>query len=571
MINIYQLFPRVFGNKTTTPEANGSIQTNGCGKFSDIDNQAITAIRDLGITHVWLTGIIRHATLTSYEKYGIPDCHPGVVKGRAGSPYAITDYYDVDPDLATNVDERLQEFKALVKRLHQQKLKVIIDFVGNHVSRQYQSIAKPTGTPDFGEFDNKEVVFAPTNNFYYLPGQALVLPVIENKITDINSHAEYHEMPARVTGNDCFRADPASTDWYETVKLNYGIDFTGEKQTFFDPPPPTWNMMLDILKYWAQMGVDGFRADMAEMVPVEFWKYAISQLRQQHPEIIMIAEIYRPDLYKPFIDAGFDFLYDKVGLYNRLNDILRYGQAAESISICWKMLDVRDNRMLRFMENHDEVRLASQHFMGNPFKALPAVVVSALMHRGPFMVYNGQECGEKATGAAGYSGDDGRTSIFDYTHMPSVQAWINDGSFDGGKLNKDQLELLSFYRKLLTMRRDMPAFQTGAFYDLMWANPWYTDFDPRFVYAFMRFTLNQRLVIVTNFHTTESRSMRLNIPIDALLKADIPIEKGEQWLAVNLLKPSEKIVFKPSELPEEGLKISLTPSETAIYELHPIY
>jgi glycosidase len=260
MINIYQLFPRVFGNKTTTPEANGSIQTNGCGKFSDIDNQAITAIRDLGITHVWLTGIIRHATLTSYEKYGIPDCHPGVVKGRAGSPYAITDYYDVDPDLATNVDERLQEFKALVKRLHQQKLKVIIDFVGNHVSRQYQSIAKPTGTPDFGEFDNKEVVFAPTNNFYYLPGQALVLPVIENKITDINSHAEYHEMPARVTGNDCFRADPASTDWYETVKLNYGIDFTGEKQTFFDPPPPTWNMMLDILKYWAQMGVDGFEA-----------------------------------------------------------------------------------------------------------------------------------------------------------------------------------------------------------------------------------------------------------------------------------------------------------------------
>jgi len=247
--------------------------------------------------------------------------------------------------------------------------------------------------------------------------------------------------------------------------------FFGFMQAFFDPPPPTWNMMLDILKYWAQMGVDGFRADMAEMVPVEFWKYAISQLRQQHPEIIMIAEIYRPDLYKPFIDAGFDFLYDKVGLYNRLNDILRYGQAAESISICWKMLDVRDNRMLRFMENHDEVRLASQHFMGNPFKALPAVVVSALMHRGPFMVYNGQECGEKATGAAGYSGDDGRTSIFDYTHMPSVQAWINDGSFDGGKLNKDQLELLSFYRKLLTMRRDMPAFQTGAFYDLMWANP----------------------------------------------------------------------------------------------------
>lgn len=569
MINIYQLFPRVFGNKTTTPEANGSIQTNGCGRFSDIDNQAIAAIRDLGITHVWLTGIIRHATLTSYSKYGIPDCHPSVVKGQAGSPYAITDYYDVDPDLAVSVPDRLDEFRALVKRLHQQKIKVIIDFVGNHVSRQYQSIAKPEGTPDFGENDNKEVVFAPTNNFYYLPGQKLVLPEQHYPLTETTE--AYEEFPARVTGNDCFRSDPAATDWYETVKLNYGIDFTGEKQSFFDPPPPTWDMMLDILKFWARMGVDGFRADMAEMVPVGFWKYAITHLRQQHPEIIMIAEIYRPDLYKPFVDAGFDYLYDKVGLYNRLNDILRYGQAAESISICWKMLDVRDNRMLRFMENHDEMRLASKYFMGDPFKALPADVVGALMHRGPFMIYNGQECGEEASGEAGYSGDDGRTSIFDYTIMPSVQAWMNDGSFDGGGLSKKQQELLSFYRKLLTMRRDMPAFQTGAFYDLMWANPWYTDFDPRFVYAFMRFTLNQRLVIVTNFHTTESRSMRLNIPIDALLKADIPIEKGEQWLAVNLLKPADKIVFKPVELPEEGLKISLAPSESAIYELHPIY
>jgi len=569
MINIYQLFPRLFGNKNTSAAFNGDIETNGCGRFTDISNEAVKAIKELGITHVWLTGVIRHASLTSYSKYGIPDCHPSVVKGRAGSPYAITDYYDVDPDLAVSVPDRLDEFRALVKRLHQQKIKVIIDFVGNHVSRQYQSVAKPAGTPDFGEHDNKDVVFAPTNNFYYLPGQKLMLPEQRNDLTVTTE--PYVEFPARVTGNDCFRADPGINDWYETVKLNYGIDFTAERERHFEAVPSTWLMMSDILHYWADMGVDGFRADMAEMVPVEFWKWVIGRLRSRHPDLVMIAEIYRPELYRPFIDAGFDYLYDKVGLYNRLHDILRYGQAAESLSICWKMLEVRDNRMLRFMENHDEVRLASQHFMGDPFKALPAVVVSALMHRGPFMVYNGQECGENAEGAKGYSSDDGRTSIFDYTHMPSVQAWMNDGSFDGGGLNKKQQELLSFYRKLLTMRRDMPAFQAGAFYDLMWANPWYTDFDPRFVYAFMRFTLNQRLVIVTNFHATEGRTMRLNIPIDALLKADIPIEKGEQWLAVNLLKPSDKIVFKPAELPEEGLKISLPPSESAIYELHPIY
>jgi glycosidase len=571
MTNIYQLFPRVFGNRINSAEIYGNIETNGCGRFADITNDAIKAIKELGITHVWLTGVIRHATLTSYKDHGIPDCHPSVVKGRAGSPYAITDYYDVDPDLAVSVPDRLDEFRALLKRLHAQKLKVIIDFVGNHVSRQYMSVSNPTGTIGFGENDDSSVVFSPQNNFYYLPGQKLVLPEQQNALADAAATEAYEEFPARVTGNDCFRADPGINDWYETVKLNYGIDFTAERERHFEAVPSTWLMMSDILHYWADMGVDGFRADMAEMVPVEFWKWVIGKLRSRHPDLVMIAEIYRPELYRPFIDAGFDYLYDKVGLYNRLHDILRYGQAAESLSICWKMLEVRDNRMLRFMENHDELRLASAHFMGDPFKALPAVVVSALMHRGPFMVYNGQECGENAEGAKGYSGDDGRTSIFDYTHMPAVQAWMNDGSFDGGGLNKKQQELLSFYRKLLTMRRDMPAFQAGAFYDLMWANPWYTDFDPRFVYAFMRFTLNQRLVIVTNFHTTESRSMRLNIPIDALLKADIPIEKGEQWLAVNLLKPSEKIVFKPSELPEEGLKISLTPSESAIYELHPIY
>ncbi|MBU1010451.1 MAG: alpha-amylase [Bacteroidetes bacterium] len=570
MINIYQLFPRVFGNKVSQEVHFGSIESNGCGKFSSVDHKALEAIRELGITHVWLTGVLRHASMTDYSAFGIPRNHPQVVKGRAGSPYAITDYYDVDPDLADDVPSRLKEFKSLIDRMHENKLYVMIDFVANHVSRQYHSVAKPKGVAEFGEHDDPAVVFSPSNNFYYLPGQALVTPV--SKSAELASYDEpYTEFPAKVTGNDCFRPNPSVNDWFETVKLNYGIDFTGEKQTYFEPIPPTWHAMAEILHYWASMGVDGFRADMAEMVPAAFWKWAIGKLKADFPDIVMIAEIYRPDLYKPFIEAGFDFLYDKVGLYNRLHDILRYGHAAESLSICWKMLEVRDHRMLRFMENHDEMRLASSKFLGNARKALPAVAVSALMHRGPFMIYNGQETGEKGTACPGHSCDDGKTSIFDYTHMPAHQAWMNEGAFDGGKLNPEQQYLFNYYKQLLRFRLDLPALHSGSFYDLMWANPWYTDFDPRFVYAFMRFTLKQRLIILSNFNDSDSRNMRLNVPIDALLKADIPIEQGEQWLATNLMNPADKIVFKPADLPEEGLHISIGPLETAIYELQPIY
>jgi glycosidase len=567
MINIYQLFPRLFGNKTTQTIINGSITQNGCGKFTDISHEAIAAIKELGITHIWLTGIIRHASLTSYTEFGIPKSNPTIVKGIAGSPYAICDYYDVDPDLANKVDERMKEFHHLINRIHQQNLKVIIDFVPNHLARGYKSIAKPAGIKDFGEDDNTSQCYSKDNNFYYLPGETFTSPIALAEPFSIEP--SFNEYPAKATGNDCFAANPTVNDWYETVKLNYGCDYENHLQSEDDYVPDTWQKMLQILEYWAEKGVDGFRVDMAEMVPSVFFEWMIPKVKNHFPAVTFIAEIYQPHLYKTFIDAGFDYLYDKVGMYNRLYDVLCYGHAAESISICWKMLDGKDDKMVRFMENHDEIRLASRHFVGDPFVALPAVTVSALMHRGPFMIYNGQESGEKAEGISGFSGDDGRTSIFDYCTMPQHQHWMCGGSFDGDQMHPEQKKLFSFYKKLLHLRLENEAFSQGEFYDLMWANPWYTEFDPRFVYTFLRYTDNQKLLVVVNFHQTESRKMRVNIPEDAIKLAGLAAQNNEFWLADNLLDNEPAVIFEPENLPMQGIRLTLEPMETAVFELYP--
>ncbi|MDP2236189.1 MAG: alpha-amylase family protein [Bacteroidales bacterium] len=565
MTNIYQLFPRVFGNKSVHNVFNGTIESNGCGKFNDINEKAIDALKELGITHIWLTGIIRHAKLTDYSVFKIPSSHPAVVKGRAGSPYAIKDYYDVDPDLAINVPNRLVEFEQLIERIHSAGLKVIIDFVPNHLAREYKSIAKPLGVSDVGENDMTWMSFSPDNNFYYLPGQSFIPPQRAESL--YNSETTYTEQPAKVTGNDCFTATPGINDWFETIKLNYGVDFGNAMEQHFDPIPDTWHKMLHILKFWAEKGVDGFRSDMAEMVPVAFWRWVISELKSEFNDLLMIAEIYQAGLYHDFINAGFDYLYDKVGLYNRLTDVTLHGHSAESISSCWKMTENINEKMLRFMENHDEVRLSSQYFLNDPGKALPAVAVSALMHSCAFMIYNGQENGEKAEGAVGFSGDDGRTSIFDYCHMPQHQRWMNNGKFDGGRLLLEQKLLREKYKKLLRMRLELPAFREGKFYDLMWANPWYTEFDPRFVFAFLRFTEKQILLVVVNFHPAENRKMRVKIPQDAIQLSRIDDSSEGLWKAANLMKTEEVIPFLIEELPTVGIHLSIGPLQTGVYEL----
>ena len=310
---IYQVFTRLFGNNRIPTRVNGSIHDNGCGKMADFTTKALNEIKKLGATHIWYTGIIEHATQTSYADSGITPDHPAVVKGKAGSPYAIKDYYDVDPDLATKVPNRKQEFQNLVNRTHKAGLKVIIDFVPNHVARQYHSDAKPQGVTDLGENDDTHLAFSPQNNFYYVPGTPLQGHIDLHQ----NAPTAYEEMPAKATGNDRFDAWPAQNDWYETVKLNYGVDYLGGRSCHFDPVPDTWVKMRDILLYWAATGIDGFRCDMAEMVPVAFWHWAIPQVKEAHPALIFIAEVYNPGEYRNYIHEGhFDYLYDKVGLYD---------------------------------------------------------------------------------------------------------------------------------------------------------------------------------------------------------------------------------------------------------------
>ena len=497
-MNIYQLFPRLFGNKQTDFHFNGSKAENGCGTFNDIDETALNAIKDLGITHIWLTGILKHAS----ESIGT---HPDITKGRAGSPYAVNDYHAVVPDLGAMVD-----FEKLVGRIHEKGMKVIIDFIPNHLARQNKG-------------------FDPCN-FYYCEGQSFVSP---RRIAE----QPYEEFPAKATGNNVFAPNPSINDWYDTVKLNYDEH-------------DTWEKMLEILRFWCGKQVDGFRVDMAEMVPVAFWQWVIAELRNDY-QPVMIAEIYQPDLYKPFLEAGFDYLYDKVGLYNTLERVLCEGHEAKEISQVWKDLDEMDAHMLRFMENHDEKRLASPQFVENAFAALPAVSLSALMNTGPFMVYNGQESGENAAGEVGYSGDDGRTSIFDYCHMAQHQKWMNDGRFDGGQFDDTQKKLFAYYRKLLHFRQEHSAISEGKFYDLMWCNPWYMNFDPQFVYAFLRYSESERLLVVVNFNRSEARDVEVKIPHDALA----------------LMGRSKANEFDMNDFASEMHAVHLEPSETKILDL----
>ena len=159
---IYQLVVRYFGNTNTTNKVNGHIDVNGCGKFADVNAAALTSLKALGVTHIWLTGVLRQATLTSYDELGLPADNPNIVKGFAGSFYAVRDYFDVCPDNAVDPVQRLLEFEALVSRIHDAGMKAIIDLVPNHVARSYQSVVKPELS--FGAHDDQSTFFAPGNH-----------------------------------------------------------------------------------------------------------------------------------------------------------------------------------------------------------------------------------------------------------------------------------------------------------------------------------------------------------------------------------------------------------------------
>ncbi len=528
---IYQLLPRLFGNKTMVNKTYGTIEENGVGKFNDIDDAALEAIKQLGVSHIWYTGVIEHALITDYSKFGIPKDNPDVVKGRAGSPYAIKDYYDVDPDLAVDVPNRMKEFDELVARTHAHNMHVIIDFVPNHVAREYHSDVKPDNVKDLGESDDNTVSFKANNNFYYLPETTFKVPSEYHSLRQEEDPA-YEESPAKATGNNKFVPNPDVNDWFETVKLNYGVDIQGEGKTYFDPVPDTWNKMRDILLYWTNKKVDGFRCDMAEMVPVEFWGWVIPQVKAVNANIIFIAEVYNPDEYHNYIEKGkFDFLYDKSLLYDNLRLMMKGERSTIEIANIQKRLSGINDHMLHFMENHDEQRIASQSFAGDMWKGAPAMVISATIDQGPMMIYSGQEVGEPALGVEGFQGDDGRTTIFDYWGVPQHQKWMNDGKFDGGKLDAENKQLRMLHADVLNLAATSPAFTKGEYVDITEFNVKAGNF-PENTHAFIRVSGHDRYLVINGFNN-EDQDVSVQLSPEAV-KA-LNFKKDEAYIAHDML------------------------------------
>ena len=510
---VYQMMFHLWGNKQTELVRNGSYQTNGVTKFKDVSDVALKALKNKGITHVYATGLIEHATMENFAAFGSPIDHPSVVKGRAGSPFAIKDYYDVNPFLADEPAKRMEEFKAMLKRFHANGLKLVIDFVPNHLARQYSSDQKPQGVIDFGVNDNKHVAFDVNNNFYYLPGTQFSVP--EGVHPPVPVNIPYIEIPAKVSGNNVFSPQPSINDWFETVKLNYGVDYQNGNQNHFDPIPNTWLKMHEVLSYWTDLGVDGFRCDMAEMVPVEFWTYAIGKIKKQNPKIIFIAEIYQPDRYRDYIfKGGFDYLYDKVGLYDGVRRLMQQKPEATCADITrvWQH-ESGDfaNHMLRFLENHDEHRLNTPAFAANNFwSTIPGMVITASLHDGPLMIYMGQEFGEKANEIEGYNEADDRSSMFDFWRVETHQRWMNGGKFDGGQLTGDEKLIDAFYQDLFKRISTSEAISKGAFFDLQYAQ--LDNYPSKKVYAFLRYTGKDRLLIISNFDANHAQTFDIQIP-----------------------------------------------------------
>ncbi len=549
-IIIYQVLVRLFGNGNSRLTCNGDLSQNGCGKMADFTDKALTGIKRLGATHIWYTGIIEHATQTDYRRYNIRPDHPDIVKGKAGSPYAIKDYYDIDPDIAKDIPERMKEFEKLVTRTHRAGLKVLMDFVPNHVARQYNTDAQPNGSVPLGAHDDVSLAFSPYNNFYYIPQTELHLQF------DVKGCAQdpYQEYPAKATGNDRFDAYPNVNDWYETVKLNYGVDYLDGRAQHFNPVPDTWNKMLDILLFWASKQIDGFRCDMAEMVPVEFWEWAIPQAKAKYPDLLFIAEIYNPAEYKNYLFQGkFDYLYDKVGLYDTLRAIVCGNQSATAITTAWQRLDGIERRMLNFLENHDEQRIASDFFAGEARKAIPALIVSACMNTSPMMIYFGQEFGERGMDSEGFSGLDGRTSIFDYWSVSTIRRWRNEGKFDGHMLTDEEKHLSDIYRRILNLCNEEKAIACGDFFDLMYANLNGWRFNEHKQYAFLRKHEDELLLIAVNFDANPV-NVAINIPAHAF--EYLQAKPLDYYQATDLLNGGELTInflpTRPTEMDIDG-------------------
>ena len=501
---IYQMLPRLWGNIGGKNIKNGTLKDNGCGKFSSIDTISLEYLRSLGVSHVWYTGIIRHATAEDSD--GCTPSSADWVKGRAGSPYSITDYYDVNPYLADEPENRMEEFHKLVERTHAAGLKVIIDFVPNHVARDYGRFAAshpaPTGMAALGESDDKSVHWKDSNDFFYYPGIPLALPI---------QNQTYMEMPAMASGNS-YTSSPGVNDWYDTIKLNY-----------CDSHTETWEKMYDIVNFWAGQGVDGFRCDMVELVPPAFFKWLISRIKKDRPDLLFVAEVYQKTLYSKYIrEIGFDLLYDKSGIYDTLRAIVEKNakdsgvpvedwQSAKRITWNWQSLGDLQPYMLNFLENHDEQRFASDFFGCDARNSYAALYTALYLNNAPFMLYAGEEVGECGMDNEGFSGRDGRTSIFDWWAPSSLTRLYKYIHGEKEALTPEEESMLDTYRKALKFAAEDNAVSKGTVYDLCYCNYASDGFNPDRHFAFLRDFEDETLLIVCNFSKNDA-DMKISIP-----------------------------------------------------------
>lgn len=583
---VYQVFTRLFGNTNTNNKPWGTIAENGVGKFADFDDKALSELKELGVTHIWYTGVPHHAVINDYTEFGISNDDPDVVKGRAGSPYAVKDYYNVNPDLAIDVENRLEEFKALVNRTHKHGMKVLIDIVPNHVARNYEGKSNPQGVEDFGARDDTSVEYSKNNNFYYIPSSEFIVPTWQDSYLplggdkNILSDSKFTEVPAKWTGNGSRLAQPNFHDWYETVKINYGVRPDGSKD-FEELPetyanmnykshfefwkdkdlPDSWYKFRDIALYWLGLGVDGFRFDMAEMVPVEFWSFMNSSIKMKNPDAFLLAEVYNPSLYREYIHkAKMDYLYDKVELYDSLKHIMKgYGWTDHIHTVQSRLQDIEHN-MLHFLENHDEQRIASPEFVGNAEIAKPAMVVSATLSSSPTMLYFGQEVGEDGSEDAGF-GKPSRTSIFDYIGVPAHQKWVNDKKFDGGQLSLKEKELRDFYKRLLNFTINSEALM-GEYQEIHFYNKEHTANYNHRLFSFVRCNKEEKLIIISNFDASKHYEIDFKVPSELILKWGIG---NEVVLEDQLYGQTERLLV--DQKGEAKVHLKLEPLQSYIFKL----
>ena len=581
---VYQVFTRLFGNTNTTNKPWGTIEENGVGKFNDITDKALQEIKDLGVSHIWYTGVPHHAVIRDYTQYGISNDDPEVVKGRAGSPYAVKDYFNVNPDLAVNPTNRLQEFEDLIARTHKAGLKLIIDIVPNHVARKYEGKNNPNGVRDFGADDNVSLEYHRDNNFYYIPNTHFEIP---EGITPLSGEiyplidGTFAEFPTKWTGNGSRMAKPDKNDWYETVKVNYGIRPDGTKdfptllagfetkscQEYFvfwkdKEVPSSWKKFRAIAEFWLAKGVDGFRYDMAEMVPYEFWSYMNSAIKVQRPDAFLLAEVYNPKEYRNYIHFGkMDYLYDKVELYDKLKEIVQGKSSTDPISDIQNGLADIEHHMLHFLDNHDEQRLASPEFAGSAENGKPLMVVSATISTSPTMIYFGQEVGEAGNENGGF-GSHSRTSIFDYVGVPNHQRWMNNGKFDGGKLTPSEKLLRDFYKRVLNFTLKSSAL-VGDFKEIHSANKNTTKGYLPEVYSFVRWSNNQKLIVVANFSSSKSSQFELIIPKEIIQQWHL---KDGKYTIVDQLYQKNQTALKVFNDVGKVI-VDMKPSESFVFQL----